>query len=212
MDLIRTAVKYSLIPLRTLVQIGEAFVGDEEQPAEPQSSARQSSQTTAKRTQPRKAQKRTSTRKPADPQASQAPKDLDDVAVARKVESVIFRDDTVPKGKIDVNAADGVIWLRGEAKTPEMIKTLESEASAIPEVKRVENLLHLPKTPAPTRADAPASQRKTRSTTQQPTARKVETGITNERRTAEGEPLPTEQARDGEGREPAPLGSSSGNS
>jgi hypothetical protein len=206
MDPIRTAVKYSLIPLRTLVQIGDAFVGDDDQqPPEPQSPPQ--SETSGKRAQPRKAQKRTPTRKAAGPQASQAPKQLDDVALARKVETVIFRDSTVPKGKIDVNAADGVVWLRGEAKTPEMIKTLESQASAIPEVKRIENLLHLPKTPAPTRADTPPSQQKTRSTTQQPTARKVATGITNERRTAAGEPLPTEQARDGEGREPAPLGS-----
>jgi hypothetical protein len=210
MDPIRTAVKYSLIPLRTLVQIGEAFVGDDDQePSEPQSSAPQS-QTTRKPAQPRKAQKRT--RRAAGPQASQAPKDLDDVGLARKVETVIFRDESVPKGKIDVNAADGVVWLRGEVKTPEMIKTLESQASAIPEVKRVENLLHLPKTPAPTRADTPSSQQKTRSTTQQPTAREVETGVTNERRTAAGEPLPTEKAREGEGREPAPLGSSSGSS
>src|SRR3954453_7157394 len=211
MDPIKTAVKYSLIPLRTIVQIGEAFVGDDEQQSEPQSSAQQS-QTTRKAAQPRKAQKRASTRRPAGPQASQAPKDLDDVGLARKVETVIFRDATVPKGKIDVNAADGIVWLRGEAKTPEMIKTLESQASAIPEVKRVENLLHLPKTPAPTRADTPSSQQKTHSTTQQPTTRPVETGITNERRTAAGEPLPTEKAREGEGREPAPLGSSSGSS
>jgi osmotically-inducible protein OsmY len=64
---------------------------------------------------------------------------------------VIFRDDSIPKGKIDVNAADGVVWLRGEARTPEMIKALAQQASEIPEVKQVENLLHLPKTPAPTR-------------------------------------------------------------
>ena len=97
-----------------------------------------------------------------DPQRDPAPKSLDDVAVARKVESVIFRQRGAQKGKIDVNAADGVVWLRGEAKTPDLIKTLERQARQIPEVKRVENLLHLPKTPAPTRTDTPAAQRKTR--------------------------------------------------
>ena len=50
-----------------------------------------------------------------------------------------------------MNAAAGVVWLRGEARTPEMIKALERQALEVPEVSRVENLLHLPKTPAPTR-------------------------------------------------------------
>lgn len=203
MDPIRTAVKYSLIPLRTVVQLGERFVeGDELE--RPQSQPREQPQAPR---QPAARRAGTQRRSTAGPQASRAPKDLDDVALARKVESVIFRDDSVPKGKIDVNAADGVVWLRGEAKTPEMIKGLEREAAAIPEVKKIENLLHLPKTPAPTRSDTPPSQRKTRSTTRRPTARKVETGVTNEGRTSAGEDLPVEAAHEGHGREPAPLGS-----
>ena len=185
MDPIRTAVKFSLIPLRTIVQIGDAFVGsDEETPPPPQ-------QRTTTRSKPRK---RTQARKTKPSrQASQAPKDLDDVAVARKVETVIFRDDSVDKGKISVNAAKGVVWLRGEAKNPEQIKQLETEATAIPEVKKVENLLHLPNTP-PQRAK-PSK-----------TPQRAETGITNEGVTTHGEPSPVEVAREGEGRQPAPLG------
>jgi hypothetical protein len=140
MDPIRTAVKYSLIPLRTVVQLGELFVEGGEQPPAP-----------APETKPRAKPRRTAPRQRTSPQASQAPKDLDDVSLARKVETVIFRDDAVAKGKIDVNAANGVVWLRGEAKTPEQIKLLEQQTLVIPEVTRVENLLHLPKTPAPTR-------------------------------------------------------------
>src|SRR5215213_5249443 len=90
------------------------------------------------------------------------PKDLDDVAIARKVESIIFRDRKVAKGKVDVNVADGVVWLRGEVKTPDLVKQLEARAREIPEVNGVENLLHLPKTPAPSRTDTPPSQRRTR--------------------------------------------------
>ena len=148
MDPIRTAVKFSLIPLRTVVQLGELFVasGEQEPPPPEAPQRREPRREPAKRAQPR--------RRTASPQASQRPKDLDDVGVARKVETVIFRDDAIPKGKIDVNAANGVVWLRGEAKTPEMIKELERQTAAIPEVKRVENLLHLPKTPAPTRTPA----------------------------------------------------------
>src|SRR4051794_9284621 len=203
MDPIRTAVKYSLIPLRTVVQLGELFVesGRETQPQPQQPQAAKQQPQAAPRRQP--ARKRST----ASPQASQAPKDIDDVGLARKVETVIFRDSSVPKGKIDVNAADGVVWLRGEAKTPDMIKALERQTQAIPEVKRVENLLHLPKTPAPTRTDTPPSQRKTRSTTRKPTARKVQGRVTNERRSAVGEDLPVEAAHEGEGRQPAPLGS-----
>lgn len=74
-------------------------------------------------------------------------RELDDVTLARKVETVIFRGRRVSKGKIDVNAAGGVVWLRGEAATPDLIAKLEAEAAAIPEVKRVESLLHLPKPP-----------------------------------------------------------------
>jgi BON domain len=143
MDPIRTAVKYSLIPLRTVVQLGEHFVESGSETPPPPEPSQATKRQPAKRRQP--------PRKRPTPQATQTPKDLDDVALARKVETIIFRDDSVPKGKIDVNAADGVVWLRGEAKNPEMIKTLEREAAAIPEVKKVENLLHMPKTPAPTR-------------------------------------------------------------
>lgn len=194
---IKTAVKYSLVPLRTIVRIGENFVGDGEANGLAEEPASTESMSTTKR------------RKPAGAQATRRPKDLDDVGLARKVESIIFRDDNVPKGKIDVNAADGVVWLRGEAKTPEMINELEAVVAAIPEVKQVENLLHLPKTPAPSRTDTPSRQRRTRSTTKKAaSSRKVSTSVTNERRRTKGEePLPAELAREGEGRQPAPLGS-----
>src|SRR4051794_9255148 len=116
MDPIKTAVKYALIPLRVAVQLGELYVGDSGPQAPPQ-------QPEAPEEPARKPRRQPTQRKPrvkADPQASSAPKDLDDVALARKVETVIFRDPEIPKGKIDVNAAAGKVWLRGEAKTPEM--------------------------------------------------------------------------------------------
>src|SRR3954453_8819242 len=65
---------------------------------------------------------------------SQQPKPLDDVTITRKVETEIFRDSKVDKGKISVNTADGVVWLRGEAKNPEQVKELEARTKAIPEV------------------------------------------------------------------------------
>jgi hypothetical protein len=213
MDPIRTCVNYSLIPLRLVVQVGEAFVEGGERRERRRAEAQAEQPEPAPQARRRQPVKRSATTRRSAPgrQASRAPKDLDDVGLARKVETIIFRDATVPKGKIDVNAVDGIVWLRGEARTPDMIKALERQANAIPEVKGVENLLHLPKTPAPTRTDTPPTQRKTRSSTRRPTPRKVETGITNERRSAAGEDLPVEAAHEGQGREPAPLGSTGGN-
>jgi osmotically-inducible protein OsmY len=75
---------------------------------------------------------------------------VDDVTLAHKVETVLFRDQAVPKGKISINAEGGSVFLRGEVERPELIHDLEERVRAIAGVRRVENLLHLPGTPAPT--------------------------------------------------------------
>ena len=74
----------------------------------------------------------------------------DDVTLARKVETEIFRDPDVPKGQIDVNAEEGVVFLRGEVEPPEMIRDLEEKTRSVQGVRDVRNLLHPPGTPAPT--------------------------------------------------------------
>jgi osmotically-inducible protein OsmY len=68
----------------------------------------------------------------------------DDVTLARKVETEIFRDADVPKGQINVNAEKGKIFLRGEVEKPELIKDLEKRAKKVQGVAEVENLLHTP--------------------------------------------------------------------
>ena len=134
------------------------------------------------------------------PKRAPKPKPLDDVTITRKVESVLFRDGSVDKGKISVNTVDGIVSLRGEAKNPDAIKSIEAKVQAIPEVKQVENLLHLPKT-APsakkTRKSAAASPRQRapkRTTAERPPS------------TPAAEPTPKDLAERGEGRQPAPLG------
>jgi osmotically-inducible protein OsmY len=81
----------------------------------------------------------------------QEPKEgaLNDPALARKVETEIFRDPEVPKGNINVQAHDGVVELRGEVPSLELIDGLVERTRRIPEVREVENLLHQPGTPAP---------------------------------------------------------------
>jgi osmotically-inducible protein OsmY len=68
----------------------------------------------------------------------------DDVTLARKVETEIFRDPGVPQGKIDVDAENGKVVLRGEADSPEMIDELVSKARKVQGVEDVESLLKAP--------------------------------------------------------------------
>ena len=68
----------------------------------------------------------------------------DDVTLARKVETEIFRDAEVPKGQININAENGKVVLRGEVEKPAMIKDLEKRTKKVQGVREVENLLHTP--------------------------------------------------------------------
>src|SRR5207247_11166791 len=49
----------------------------------------------------------------------------DDVTLARKVESEIFRGADVPKGQINVNVEDGVVYMRGELVQPDLIEVVD---------------------------------------------------------------------------------------
>src|SRR5829696_10150416 len=49
---------------------------------------------------------------------------LNDPALARKVESEVFRDEEIPKGNISVNVEYGVVYLRGEVSDREQMDAL----------------------------------------------------------------------------------------
>ena len=72
-----------------------------------------------------------------------------DATLVGKVESEIFRDADVPKGRISVNAEEGVVFLRGEVESPDLISRLEKATREVQGVRDVENLLHVPGSPAP---------------------------------------------------------------
>jgi hypothetical protein len=73
----------------------------------------------------------------------------DDVTLAHKVETIIFRDADVPKGQISINAENGIVWLRGEVPDQTMLEALVERTREIAGVRRVESLLHLPGQDAP---------------------------------------------------------------
>jgi osmotically-inducible protein OsmY len=79
---------------------------------------------------------------------------MDDQTLKSKVESEVFRAADAPKGSVDVTVVAGVVELRGEVKRPEDKKDLEAKVRSIPEVRDVNNLVHLPKTPAPGRTQS----------------------------------------------------------
>ena len=73
----------------------------------------------------------------------------DDLTLAQKVESQLFRRAGVPKGQVSVNAEEGVVFLRGVMERQDDIDRMGEEARRIEGVRAVENLIHPPGTPAP---------------------------------------------------------------
>jgi osmotically-inducible protein OsmY len=69
------------------------------------------------------------------------PQPLDDGMIAREVESTIFRDVEVDRGQVDVTVAEGVVRLRGDVRSPDVVDELGARAAGVPHVRRVENLL-----------------------------------------------------------------------
>jgi osmotically-inducible protein OsmY len=77
------------------------------------------------------------------------PKDFDDATLKAKVETEIFREADAPKGTVDVNAQRGIVQLRGEVESPELIDELVAKTRKVQGVLEVENLLHTPGAEAP---------------------------------------------------------------
>jgi len=74
-------------------------------------------------------------------EASPAPNDQ---ALADRVKSEIFQPEDAPKGSVNVNVENGVVYLRGEVKRPDQIRKLVEQAGEVDGVTAVESLLHTP--------------------------------------------------------------------
>jgi len=78
---------------------------------------------------------------------------LNDPSLARKVESEIFRDPAAPKGAVSISVENGVVFLRGELEDSSQRERLAVEAGKVDGVREVQNLLHGPGEPAPSKSD-----------------------------------------------------------
>lgn len=78
---------------------------------------------------------------------------LNDPALARKVETEIFRDRQAAKGRVNVMAENGVVSLRGQVDSESEIGELVTAAQKVEGVRQVENLMHTAGTPAPHKPD-----------------------------------------------------------
>jgi osmotically-inducible protein OsmY len=77
------------------------------------------------------------------------PKTFDDQTLKAKVESEVFRPADAPKGDVNVNVENGVVYLRGQVDQSGLVEELERKVRSVQGVRDVENLLHLPGTEAP---------------------------------------------------------------
>jgi hypothetical protein len=84
---------------------------------------------------------------------------LDEVALTNKVRSELFRDPTIDKGAINVNAERDVVFLRGTAPSHDRIAELGARVEQIDGVRKVVNLLHVPDAPVPVMAEDYAEER-----------------------------------------------------
>lgn len=72
-----------------------------------------------------------------------------DETLTQRVRSQVLRDPALHHHRININTEQGVVVLRGEVDRPEQIRQMEQAVRRVPGVLGVENLLHLPHTPAP---------------------------------------------------------------
>ena len=77
------------------------------------------------------------------------PAELDDIGLVHKVESELFRDRSIRKGRTGINADRGIVFLRGQLDDARDIERVEREVRKVAGVRDVDNLLHLPGAPAP---------------------------------------------------------------
>jgi osmotically-inducible protein OsmY len=67
-----------------------------------------------------------------------------DEALADRVRSEIFRPEDAPKGSVNVNVENGIVYLRGEVDDRKQARKLVKSAKSVDGVDEVESLIHTP--------------------------------------------------------------------
>ena len=80
--------------------------------------------------------------------AKRGAKQYDDATLSEKVKTQLYADPQI-KSRVSINVQAGIVQLRGEVDKPADIQKIEQQAKSVEGVNQVENLLHLPQTPAP---------------------------------------------------------------
>ncbi|HSH61063.1 MAG TPA: BON domain-containing protein [Acidimicrobiales bacterium] len=78
----------------------------------------------------------------------------DDKTLVDKIKSEILGGAAYAGHDVVVDAANGLVTLRGQVERPEEIEELGAAVSEVPGVRQVENYLHLPGDPAPNKQDS----------------------------------------------------------
>jgi osmotically-inducible protein OsmY len=74
---------------------------------------------------------------------------MDDITLADRVRSEIFREPDAPKGSVSVDVQSGIAYLRGEVADQTWIDRLGAATRHVQGITGVKNLLHAPGTPTP---------------------------------------------------------------
>ena len=80
------------------------------------------------------------------------PRPAYDLTLRDRVESEVFRNAELPKGRINFEVESGVVTIRGQVDNAYQIANVEKAVLKVPGVAGVENLLHVEGTPAPNKA------------------------------------------------------------
>jgi hypothetical protein len=85
---------------------------------------------------------------------SMRPRPADDLTLRDRVESEVFRNADLPKGRINFDVESAVVTIRGQVDNAYQIAYVEKAVLKVPGVAGVENLLHVDGTPAPNKAQS----------------------------------------------------------
>lgn len=77
-----------------------------------------------------------------------------DPALVAKVESEVFQGTGFPKDRININAENGIVVLRGSLESADEIQRFEQAVRGVTGVVEVQNLMHVPGEPAPNKRKA----------------------------------------------------------